>query len=55
MPKAMSITIMEKNPLDDIRNSRSIKYVIKNGVIYSGEDASRVFPDPKEAGEMYFK
>lgn len=34
---------LEKNPLNDIRNTRTIRHVVKNGVVYSGEDASRVY------------
>ncbi len=28
---------------------------MKNGVLYSGDDAARVFPDPRPAGDFYFK
>ena len=49
------MVIMKNNPLEDIKNTRSIEYVVKNGVIYSGKDAARVFPDPKPAEKLYFK
>ena len=49
------MVIMTKNPLENIRNSRSIEYVVKNGVIYSGTDAARVYPDPRPAEKLYFK
>ena len=52
--KLADLVVLTENPLEDIRNARSILYVIKNGVLYSGDDASRVFPDPRPAGRMYF-
>ncbi len=53
--KLADLVILKENPLDDIRNTRSIRYVVKNGVVYSGEDASRVYPDPQPARPLYFK
>jgi hypothetical protein len=52
--KYADIVVMTKNPLENIRNTREIEYVLKNGVVYSGTDASRVYPDPKPAEKMYF-
>jgi len=52
--KLADIVIMEQNPLENIRNTRSIKYVVKNGVVYGGEDAARVYPNPKSASKLYF-
>ncbi len=53
--KLADMVILSANPLEDIRNTRKIELVMKNGVLYSGEDAARVFPDPKPSGEFYFK
>ena len=53
--KLADFVIMRKNPLENIRNTRSIEYVVKNGVVYSGKDASRVFPNPKPSEILYFK
>ena len=52
--KLADLVIMSANPLSDIRNTREIVYVMKNGVLYSGDDAARVYPDPAPAGRMYF-
>ncbi len=52
--KLADLIIMSANPLNDIRNTREIVYVMKNGVLYSGDDAARVYPDPAPAGRMYF-
>jgi len=52
--KLADMIILKENPLDDIRNTRSIEYVMKNGVLYSGFDASRIFPDPAPSETLYF-
>ena len=39
--------VLDRNPLDNIRNSRSIRYVIRNGRVYSGETLDQVWPDRK--------
>ena len=53
--KLADLVIMKKNPLENIRNSRTIEYVIKNGVVYSGNNAARVYPNPAPASKYYFK
>ncbi|MBK8247697.1 MAG: PD40 domain-containing protein [Gemmatimonadetes bacterium] len=53
--KLADLVILEANPLVDIRNSRRIDRVMLNGVLYSGKDAARVFPDPRPARPMYFQ
>jgi len=52
--KLADMIVLKENPLQDIRNSRTIAYVVLNGVIYDGDDAARLFPDPAPAGKMYF-
>ncbi len=53
--KLADLIVLRENPLEQIRNTRSIEFVMKNGILYSGEDASRIYPDPRPAGVMYFK
>jgi Tol biopolymer transport system component len=53
--KLADLVVLRENPLDDIRHTKSIRYVVRNGIVYSGEDASRVFPNPRPAGKMYFR
>jgi hypothetical protein len=52
--KLADLIVLKANPLENIRNTREIHLVMKNGVLYSGTDLSRVFPDPAPAGRMYF-
>ena len=49
--KFADLVIMSANPLDDIKNTRTIELVMQNGVLYSGNDASRVWPNPAPAPE----
>jgi len=37
--KLADIVVLDKDPLEDIRNTISICYVIKNGVVYKGDHA----------------
>ncbi len=53
--KLADLVILTANPLEDIRNTLKIELVMKNGVLYSGENAARVFPDPRPAGTFYWK
>ncbi|MBF89751.1 MAG: hypothetical protein CMG75_08915 [Candidatus Marinimicrobia bacterium] len=53
--KLADMVIMRKNPIENIRNSRSIEYVVKNGVIYSGKNASQVYPSKTLVQKLYFK
>lgn len=35
--KIADMIILDKNPLEDIKNTRTIRYIIKNGIVYDGE------------------
>ncbi len=52
--KFADLVVMSENPLEDIEHARSITWVMQNGVLYSGADASRVYPDPAPTPPMYF-
>lgn len=52
--KLADLVILEKDPSVDVKNLGSIKYVMLNGVLYNGFDASRVYPSPQEKSDMYF-
>ena len=38
------LIVLDKNPLNNIRNSTAIKYVMKNGVLYDGETLDKRYP-----------
>jgi hypothetical protein len=42
--KIADLIILNKNPLDDIHNTREIRYVMKNGVLYDGDTLEQIWP-----------
>jgi WD40 repeat protein len=49
--KIADLIILDKNPLDDIHNTTSIKYVIKDGILYDGNTLDEVWPVHKKCPE----
>ncbi len=48
--KIGDLVVLEKNPLDDIRNTKDIVYVMKDGVLYDGATLDEVWPQAKPYG-----
>ncbi|WP_396219213.1 serine hydrolase [Gemmatimonas sp.] len=44
--KAADLVVLDANPLQSIRNSRAIAYVMKGGTLYRGSTLARVWPNP---------
>lgn len=42
--KLADLVILDKNPLDNIRNTNSVVYVMKNGRLYDGNTCSEIYP-----------
>ncbi len=42
--KLADLLILDKNPLENIRNSNSIRYVMRNGRLYEGESLDEIYP-----------
>ena len=53
--KLADILILDKNPIDNIRNSNTVKYVIKNGRIYDANTLDEVWPLEKKADSFYWQ
>lgn len=53
--KLADLVVLARNPLENVMNVREVVFVMVNGVLYSGEDASRIHPDPAPTGRMYFQ
>jgi cytosine/adenosine deaminase-related metal-dependent hydrolase len=45
--KLADILVLDRNPLEDIRNSNSIRYVMKNGRLYEGDSLNEIWPRPR--------
>ena len=48
--KLADLIVLDKNPLENIRNSNTIKFVMKNGRMYDGASLDEVYPRQKKAG-----
>ena len=53
--KLADLIIMEKNPLENIRNSNTIQFVMKNGRLYDGNTADEVYPQQKQLNTSEWK
>jgi hypothetical protein len=42
--KIADLIILNKNPLEDIHNSREIRYVMKDGILYDGDTLDTIWP-----------
>jgi Tol biopolymer transport system component len=42
--KLADLVVLDRNPLDDIRNTNSVRYVMKNGELYDAETMDQVWP-----------
>jgi len=52
--KLADLLVLDKNPLTDIRNTLTIRYVMKNGELYEGDTLDRVWPSPKKLERQYW-
>jgi imidazolonepropionase-like amidohydrolase len=44
--KLADLIVLNSNPLDDIRNSADLRYVMKGGELYDASTLDRIWPDP---------
>ena len=42
--KLADLVVLDRNPLENLRNSNSVKYVMKNGRLYSGDTLDELWP-----------
>jgi Tol biopolymer transport system component/imidazolonepropionase-like amidohydrolase len=47
--KLADLVILKANPLDDIRNTNTVRYVMKNGRMYDGDTLDEVWPEARTA------
>lgn len=52
--KLADLVILDKDPLVNIRNTNSIRYVMKNGVLYEGDTMNEIWPKPKELDAQWW-
>jgi hypothetical protein len=52
--KLADLVVLDKNPLDDIRNTNSISQVMKNGRLYDGNTLNEVYPRAKPLAAQHW-
>lgn len=52
--KLADLIIMDKNPLSDIRNTDSIRMVMKNGELFDADSLNQIWPIQKPLGTQYW-
>ena len=52
--KLADLQVLDKNPLEDIKNTNSIKYVMKNGRLYDGNTLDEVWPRVKAVPRQWW-
>jgi Tol biopolymer transport system component len=52
--KLADLVIFDQNPLDDIHNSNTIHWVMKNGELFEGDTLNQVWPEQKKLEQLWF-
>ena len=52
--KFADLVILDQNPLTDIRNSNTIRLVMKNGELFDGDTLEQVSPAKKKLQDQYW-
>ncbi len=52
--KMADLLVLNKDPLANIRNTNSIRYVMKNGDMWEGDTLNQVWPEQKPLPEMWW-
>ncbi|HKW57011.1 MAG TPA: amidohydrolase family protein [Candidatus Acidoferrum sp.] len=52
--KLADLLILDKNPLEDIHNTNTIHWVMKNGELFEGDTLDQVWPEQKKLEPLYF-
>ncbi len=53
--KLADLQILDGNPLEDIRNTNSIRWVMKNGRLYDAATLDEVWPKARRLGAQYWR
>jgi imidazolonepropionase-like amidohydrolase len=53
--KLADFIVLNKNPLDDIRNTMAIRWVVKNGEVFDGDTLEEFWPQQKPAPRNWWQ
>ncbi|HEY4612562.1 MAG TPA: amidohydrolase family protein, partial [Bacteroidota bacterium] len=52
--KFADLLVMDRNPLENIRNTNSLSWVMKNGLLYDANSLDQVWPVEKKLPTVYW-
>ena len=52
--KLADLLVLDRNPLENIKNTNSIRYVMKNGELYEGDTLNMVWPQAKPLPKQFW-
>jgi len=52
--KLADLQVLDRNPLDDILNTLTIRYVMKNGRLYEGDTLKEIWPRVRDAPGLWW-
>jgi len=52
--KLADLQVLDANPLDDIKNTNTIRYVMKNGRLYDGNTLNEIWPRQRNVASLWW-
>jgi len=52
--KLADLIVLDANPLEDIHNTNTVRYVMKNGRLYEGETLNEIYPRQRPLPKMWW-
>ncbi len=52
--KLADLVVLNKNPLDDIHNTNTIRYVMKDGELFEGDTLNEIWPTEKKLAPLWW-
>jgi hypothetical protein len=52
--KLADLIVLDANPLEDIHNTNTVRYVMKNGRLYEGETLNEIYPRQRTLPRMWW-
>ena len=53
--KLADLIVLDKNPLEKIENSESVRMTVINGVVYDADSMDQLWPESRARGKFYFQ
>ena len=52
--KLADLVVLNQNPLDDIHNTNTIRYVMKDGELFEGDTLNQLWPTQKPLAKLWW-